>query len=174
MGPDERPLPSTVDPVKMVGALPVATGFTEKTTARAADAAALARTLFAEADQGMAAQLSDRDLLRAGTRSFSSQRGGALEVAVAVWRSHGTALASGNLTAQRAIDRGGAKVWQPVGLRGAQGSQRGTGDGTTRTLARAVDQNTLFVRSSGRVNEAEVVRAMDRLTALANGASPRR
>jgi hypothetical protein len=174
LGPDERPLPSTVDPVKMVSALPVPAGFTEKALARTADAAVLSHTLFAEADQGMAAELSDRGLLRAGTRTFASQRGGTMEVAVAVWRNHESALASGSLTAQRAIDQGDAKVWEPSGLRGAQGSERSTADGTIRTLARAIDQNALFVRSSGSVTEAEAIRAMDRLTALANGVSPRR
>ncbi len=173
-GPDDRPLASIVDPLTTVGQLPVPEGFTETAGPATADATALERVLFADSDVALAADLKRRGLLRAATRHFAANAGGALDVAVAVWGDHATALASGNLTAERAIDRSGANAWNPSELRGAQGSEPPNGGSGTRTLARAIAQNALFVRTSGAVPAAAAIRAMQRLTRLTENPQPGR
>ena len=173
-GPDDRPLASNIDPLRTVGQLPVPEGFTEIAGPASADATALERVLFADNDAALANDFKSRGLLRAATRHFAATAGGTLDVAVAVWGDHATALASGDLTAERAIDRSGANAWNPSELRGAQGSEPPNGGPGTRTLARAIAQNALFVRTSGAVPAAAAVRAMQRLTRLTENPQPGR
>ena len=173
-GPNDRPVASIVDPVRTVGQLPVPAGFSESAGPAVATATALEATLFADHDPKLAADFTDRGLLRAATRHFAAGSGGTLDVAVAVWRDHATALASGDLTAQRAIDRTGAQAWNPSELRGAQGSEPTTAGPGVRTLARAIAQNALFVRTTGSVSPTEAIRAMQRLTRLTENSQPGR
>lgn len=174
VGPNEDPAPSTIDPVRTVTALPTPDRLIETTPAGGVDAAALEVALFGPARENFGGSFARRGLLRAATRRwrFSGPGGGELFVAVSVWRDRGTATTVGGAAAEQLLRRDGAGVWSPGELRGVRGAELVRGAVAERTLARAVNQNGLFVRSSGGVPPDVTIRAMTRLSNLAQADAP--
>ena len=168
-GPDERPLPSTIDPLKVVGALPAPAGLNDAEPATAADASRVA-VLFSSG-KGTAAgkALTDQGLLRAATRSWATPKGGTMVVVVSVWRNRQTASGIGGRASEQVLSLPTGRAWTPGDLRGARGAEALGATPVTRAISRTVVQNGLYVESTGDVPAETVIRAMKRLSLLVEG-----
>jgi hypothetical protein len=169
VGPDERPLPSTVDPVRIVSALPTPPELRDERAASAVDARTAAGLLGSGEGSGAGRKLTDNGFLRGATRSWVTPGGGTMEVVVSVWRNRQTASGIGGKAAERALSLPGARAWSPSDLRGVRGAEAPAATPPRRALSRAVVQNGLYVTATGDVPAATVVRAMKRLSLLVEG-----
>lgn len=163
VGPDERPLPSQLDPVEALRALPTPPGLVDVAAARPLDAAGVATELFS--DPSVAGRVTDQGLLRAAVRRWRWSTGGEMVAVVAVWNDRQVARGLSGQAAELLLADGGT-AWTPGDLAGSRGSFKEGDGGTDRRLARAVVQDALFVRASGGVTAGLVEQAVRRLSLL--------
>jgi hypothetical protein len=168
-GPDERPIPSNIDPLKVVAALPAPAGLNDAEAATAADASRVAALFRSGTGRAAGTTLTDQGLLRAATRSWTTPKGGKMVVVVSVWRNRQTASGMSGRAAEQVLSLPTAQAWSPGDLRGARGAEALGAAPVTRAISRAVVQNGLYVESTGDVPAETVIRAMKRLSLLVEG-----
>ena len=155
------------DPVSLLGVLPSPDDL-RGPPATEAGPAALLEALTGTADAGLAGQLGERGLKAAAVRTWTAPGGGELVAAVSVWRSHLVATGIGADASARLAEEDGGSAWTPSDVPGGRGA-RLDGPRPERRLAFAVGPNSLYVRSTGDVDEDVVVRTMRRLILTQEG-----
>ncbi len=158
------------NPVALATVLPTADGLVEVQTAQPGDAAELAEALTGAPDPMVAERLTSRGLSAAAIRRWEGPEGASLVVATSTWPSHVTATSVGAQAAEALLDRSGGRAWTPSDVPGSRGARVDqAGPDAARALAFAVGPNSLYVRSSGPVDEDVVVRSLRRLRLVAEG-----
>ena len=86
-----------------------------------------------------------------------------MTAAVTVWDSHLTAVGVGSDLATLLINGGDAAAWTPSDVRGSRGARIDDPARRELRLAYSIGPNSLYVRSTGSVPEATVVKTLKRL-----------
>lgn len=152
-----------VRPVALLDVLP-SPGALRGDPAAPADGAALARAFTGRADPDLAQRIDARNPSAAAVRTWRSPDGGELVTAITVWDAKITATGVGSDLATDLVEEGG-RAWTPEAVRGSRGARRDAP--RELRLTYAVGPNAMFVRASGPVDEATVIRAMNRLIEVA-------
>lgn len=155
-------------PVPLLRVLP-SPGELRGAPARTADADALARAFTGADDPVLARRIRDRDPVAAGLREWSNPSGGTMTAAVTVWGSHLTATGVGSDLATMLVDDAGAAAWTPDDVPGGRGARVDDPARRELRLAYSVGPNSLYVRSTGSVPEATVVKTVKRLIRALQG-----
>ena len=117
------------------------------------------QTLVAEP----ATSLKQAGFLRGATREWTGLKGASLVAVVGLW-DDGSAAASLGGDAADAVVPGGTP-WTPSQYGGSQGSRADT----ARALSVVVGRVSLFLRATGTVDDAAVLRQMDLMFQTASG-----
>lgn len=150
------------DPVRLLTVLP-SPGELRGPEARQADAAELARAFSGAEDATLAQRITDRDPVAAGIREWTNPDGGTMTAAVTVWDSHLTAVGVGSDLATLLINGGDAAAWTPSDVPGSRGARIDDPARRQLRLAYSIGPNSFYVRSTGSVPEATVVKTLKRL-----------
>ena len=150
------------DPVRLLTVLP-SPGDLRGPDAQEADAAELARAFSGSDDATLAQRITDRDPVSAGIREWTNPDGGTMTAAVTVWDSHLTAVGVGSDLATLLINGGDAAAWTPSDVPGSRGARIDDPARRELRLAYSIGPNSLYVRSTGSVPEATVVKTLKRL-----------
>jgi hypothetical protein len=148
------------DPVALLTILP-SPGELRGPAASSADAADLARAFTGREDPALADVIASREPEAAAVREWTGPGGQTLTAVATVWDSHLVATQVGADLAQRLVSDGG-ESWTPPDARAARGARRD--DPAEQRLARSVGPNAVYLRATGPVPEATVIRALERLT----------
>ncbi len=112
-------------------------------------------------DPALAESISRRDPSAAAVRTWTDPRG-EMVAAVSVWDSHLTATQVGAELATRLTDDGGS-AWTPPEVRGSRGARLQAGGRREVRLGYSIGPNALYVRATGSVSDATVIKTMNRL-----------
>jgi hypothetical protein len=148
-------------PVPLLTVLP-SPGSLRGPAAQAADPVALQRAFTGAENDALARQIRDRAPAAAAVRTWSGPRGGVLVAAVSVWDSHLTATGVGSDLATMLVGEGGA-AWTPQEVPGSRGARIEDPARRELRLAYSVGPNSLYVRATGPVPDATVVKTLKRL-----------
>lgn len=155
------------EPVPLLTVLP-SPGSLRGPPAQEADAVALARAFTGAPDDVLAERIGDRDPVAAGVRQWSNPTGGTMTAAVSVWDSHLTATGVGADLATLLVGDGGA-AWTPTEVPGGRGARIDDAARREMRLAYSVGPNSLYVRATGSVPEATVIKTVKRLIVALRG-----
>ncbi len=150
-----------VRPVALLGVLP-SPGDLRGPDAAAAGADDLQLAWTGVADPALADRITQLAPSAAAVRTWADPRGGEMVATVSVWDSHLTATQIGADLATRLTDAGGS-AWTPPEVRGARGA-RLVQDGRREVrLGYSIGPNALYVRGTGSVGDATLIKTMNRL-----------
>lgn len=150
------------DPVALLSILP-SPGALRGPAAESADAGELQRAFTGVDDPGLADRIRDRDPSAAGVRSWTGPDGQTMTAAVSVWGSHLVATGVGSELASNLAGGDGGEAWTPRDSPGSRGARRETADGREVRLAYSVGPNALYVRATGPVPDATVIKTLERM-----------
>lgn len=151
------------EPGTIVRVLPSRPGLTPDGPPASVDAAGFATALLGHPDADLTASLERAGFRRGATRSWSGANGAALTAVVGLW-DDGEPADSIDGDAVNAVVPGGA-AWTPSEFGGSQGSHAGT----ARALSVVVGHVSLFIRATGPVDDATLLRQMDLMYQVAAG-----
>lgn len=155
------------EPVPLLTVLP-SPGALRGPPAREAGADELAYAFTGAEDAGLSARIADRDPAAAGVREWTNPTGGSMTAVVTVWDSHLVATGVGADLAGMLLDRGGS-AWTPEDVPGSRGARIEEPAGRELRLAYSVGPNSLYVRATGTVPEATVIKTVRRLIQALRG-----
>lgn len=152
---------ASIDPVQLVTILPTADGLDfASSRVRTASAADVQEAFAGRANPETATKFAEELRYRDGAiRTWTGADGAAMTVVVSRWPSHQTATNTGGGAAEFPI-ASGAAAWTPKDFPGARGSR----SPTARSLAFAIADISLFVRTEGPIGDDVALRTLARLS----------
>lgn len=156
------------EPGSIVRVLPSRPGLTPDGPPTSVDAAGFATALLGHPDADLTTSLEQAGFRRGATRSWSGAGGATLTAVVGLWDDGEPANAIGG-DAVDAVVPGGA-AWTPAEFGGSQGSRT---DGA-RALNVVVGHVSLFLRATGPVDDAALLRQMNLMHQVAANDDPAR
>jgi len=150
------------EPATIVSALPARPGLTPAGPIRAVDAQGFTAALLGRPDSALTTSLKQAGFLRGATREWTGLNGASLVAVVGLWDDGRAASLGGD--AAGAVVPGGTP-WTPSQYGGSQGSRADT----ARALSVVVGRVSLFLRATGTVDDAAVLRQMDLMFQTASG-----
>ena len=169
---DAPEAPHDVPPLTLVHILPTPNGLTDVESARPASPAVVQATLAGRPDAPSVKNLEESGLGASAIRRWRGRGGATLTVVVSRWSNHEAATNVGGDAAELPLGSAGAKAWTPDQVPGSRGSKVDPPGPRSRALSYAVGGIELFVRSTGGVPDADVVRTMQRLIAALGAGEP--
>jgi hypothetical protein len=154
LGGEQAGQTHVADPAAVVAVLPARPGLTSTGPVTTLDAAGFTRALIGHPDDTLTQTLSSGGFQRGASRTWSGANGASLTAVVGLWNDGDPAQTLGG-DAASAVVPGGAS-WMPSEFSGSQGSR----SATARALNVVDGQVSLFLRATGPVNDATVLRQM--------------
>ncbi len=170
-GREETFKADSVDLVDLVRILPTQEEFVPaaghaafSNDAREADLDAVVAALAPDADSAKARQqYKDLGFRSGAIRTWEGPDDAAMTVVLSRWDTHMTAVNVGSGVSEVVPISNGARPWTPDQLRGARGAAT-TDPDPGYTLSFAIENVSVFVRTSGPVSERTVIRTMELLS----------
>ncbi len=163
LGGDQAQQTHEVEPGAIVAVLPSRPGLSPAGPVTPVDAAGYATALVGHPDAALASSLSDAGFRRGATRTWTGADGASLTAAVGLWDDGEPANAIGGQAVDAMVPDG--QAWNPAEFGGSQGAR----SDTARALSVVVGRVSLFLRATGTVDDAAVLRQMDLMRQSAAG-----
>jgi len=154
LGGEQAGQTHVADPAAVVAVLPARPGLTSTGPVTTLDAAGFTQALIGHPDATLTQTLSSGGFQRGASRTWRGANGASLTAVVGLWNDGDPAQTLGG-DAANAVVPGGAS-WMPSEFSGSQGSR----SATARALNVVDGQVSLFLRATGPVNDATVLRQM--------------
>ena len=151
------------EPATIVSVLPTRPGLTPAGPIRAVDAQGFTAALLGRPDSALTTSLKQAGFLRGATREWTGLKGASLVAVVGLWDDGSAAASLGGAVAGAVVP--GGTPWTPSQYGGSQGARADT----ARALSVVVGRVSLFLRATGTVDDAAVLRQMDLMFQTASG-----
>ena len=163
LGGQQEQQTHVAEPATVVSVLPARPGLTPAGPIRPVDAKGFTTALLGHPDSTLTTNLEQAGFLRGATREWTGPKGASLVAVVGLWDDGSAAASLGGDAADAAAP--GGTPWTPSQYGGSQGARADN----ARALSVVVGRVSLFLRATGPVDDAAVLRQMDLMFQTASG-----
>lgn len=154
LGGEQAEQQHEAEPATIISVLPSRPGLTPATPVKPLDAAGYADAILGHPDADLTTALETGGFQRGASRTWTGANGASLTAVAALWDDGDPAQAIGGDAADAVVT--GGSVWMPEEFRGSQGRRAAD----ARALNVVIGKVSLFLRATGPVDDAAVLRQM--------------
>ena len=154
LGGEQAEQTHEAEPAQVVAVLPSRPGLTPAGPVTPLDAAAFTTAILGRPDAELTGTLTDGGFRRGAARTWTGANGATLTAVVGLWGDGDPAQAIGGDAAAAVVP--GGTVWMPSEFRGSNGRR----SADARALNVVIGQVSLYLRATGPVDDAAVLRQM--------------
>ena len=154
LGGEQAEQTHEADPAKIIAVLPARPGLSPAGPVTPLDASAFTTALLGHPDADLTQTLADGGFRRGASRTWTGANGASLTAVAGLWDDGDPAQTIGTDAAAAVVP--GGTVWMPSDFSGSNGRR----SANARVLNVVIGQVSLYLRATGPVDDAAVLRQM--------------